>query len=93
MTRVQQRILVVDDQQSNRDIIGKIMSDNYQLNFACTGEECIELSESWAPDVILMDVNMPGMGGLEACKKVKEQSNSGSLSVIFLSCMTEAESV
>ncbi len=85
-----QKILVVDDQKVNRDIIGKLMSDSYQLNFACSGEECIELSESWTPDVILMDVNMPGMGGLEACKKVKALSNSESLSVIFLSSMTEA---
>ncbi|VAX01632.1 hypothetical protein MNBD_GAMMA22-2041 [hydrothermal vent metagenome] len=86
-----QKILVVDDQQINRDIIGKIMSDCYQLNFACTGEECIEISESWEPDVILMDINMPGMGGLAACKKIKELPGSGSLSVIFLSSMTEVD--
>ncbi len=83
------KILVVDDQQSNRDIIGKIMDNKYQLNFACTGEECITITESWKPDVILMDVTMPGMGGLAACKKIREDSNSKSLSVIFLSSMSE----
>ncbi len=89
MSEIGHKILVVDDQQSNRDIIGKIMDEKYQLNFATTGEECITLVESWSPDVILMDVTMPGMGGLEACRVVREHSNGQSLSVIFLSSMSE----
>jgi len=62
VSEIGQNILVVDDQQSNRDLIGGIIGANYQLKYATTGEECLEIAESWNPDVILMDVNMPGMG-------------------------------
>jgi len=53
-------ILVVDDEPINLEIIEEVLEKNYQLEFAKTGEECIEKLKNLQPALILLDVNMPG---------------------------------
>lgn len=80
-------ILAVDDEPINIEIIEEALERDYQLEFAETGEECIEKLNTLNPELILLDVNMPGMGGIEACKKIKDNAESTQIPVIFLSAL------
>ncbi|MGO4889661.1 response regulator [Anaerobacillus sp. MEB173] len=69
------RILVVDDHAHAREAIREILSsyENFEIvGEAKSGEEAIEMTDQLMPDLILMDINMPGIGGLEATKVIKE---------------------
>ena len=81
-------ILAVDDEPINIEIIKAVLEEeDYQLEFAETGEECLEKLNTLKPELILLDVNMPGMGGIEACKKIKDDTESSHIPVIFLSAL------
>jgi PAS domain S-box-containing protein len=67
------KALVVDDVPSNRELAQESLSRaGFQTRGAATGEEGIELSRSWGPDLLLIDLHMPGMGGLAAVKVLRE---------------------
>jgi CheY-like chemotaxis protein len=66
------RILVVDDNETNRDIlIARLGTHGYDLLQAADGEEAIEVAHSAQPDLILLDVMMPKLDGIEATKRLK----------------------
>ena len=70
-------ILVVDDEPQIRRVLRATLSSRgYVILDAKTGEEGIELVRKDKPDLILLDVNMPGMGGLEACREIRRASNA-----------------
>jgi len=70
-------ILVVDDEPQIRRVLRATLSSRgYEIIDAKTGEEGIELVRKDKPDLILLDVNMPGMGGLEACREIRRGSNA-----------------
>ncbi len=70
------KILVVDDEpQIRRMMRTTLTSSGYQVDEAMTGEEALEKLRSYQPDLILLDLNMPGMGGLEACRAMREGSD------------------
>lgn len=80
-------ILVVDDEEMNRFIIEDLIEDEFELGFAENGQECLDLVAQRAPDLILMDVNMPVMNGLDACQKIKEDPQTQMIPVIFVSSL------
>lgn len=66
-------ILIVDDEQSIRQSLEGILSDEgFQTSFAATGEECLEMIDDDNPDIILLDIWMPGIDGLETLKRIKQ---------------------
>ena len=70
-------ILVVDDEPQIRRVLRATLSSRgYEIIDAKTGEEGIELVCKNKPDLVLLDVNMPGMGGLEACREIRRGSNA-----------------
>ena len=79
------KILVVDDKPINIQAINAILSQDYVVFAATSGEEALEFCYDNTPDLILMDVIMPGMGGLEACKRLKQQEATSRIPVIFVS--------
>lgn len=69
------RVLIIDDNEMAREGIRMILESDPVFEVVAegsSGEEAITLSEYWMPDLVLMDIQMPGMGGLEATKKLKE---------------------
>jgi two-component system KDP operon response regulator KdpE len=70
-------ILVVDDEAQIRRVMRSTLSaQGYVIAEAKTGEEALELMRKERPDLILLDVNMPGMGGLEACREIRRTSDA-----------------
>lgn len=86
------KILVVDDVQDNVDLIAEMLEDaGYEVIEALNGEQALELAGSEQPDVIVLDVQMPGMNGFEVCKILKETTELKDIPVIFLTAAMMSE--
>ncbi|MCR4411044.1 MAG: response regulator [Thermoguttaceae bacterium] len=79
------RILIVDDSEINVEILKEILSDSYQLATASTGEECLNVIREFAPDLVLLDVMMPGISGYEVCRRIKASPVGAFTQVILVS--------
>jgi len=65
-------VLIVDDQPANREILRTLLAnEGYHLAFAATGAEALESAVTVVPDLILLDVMMPGMDGYEVCRRTR----------------------
>ena len=69
-----QKILVVDDNEVNRMILGEILEDQYQIEFAVDGESALEKASVFDPDLVLLDIMMPGIDGYEVCRRLRKSS-------------------
>jgi CheY-like chemotaxis protein len=79
------RILVVEDNGTNMYLIGFILRKNgYEVLEAVTGEEGVELAIKEKPDLILMDIQLPGMDGLEATERIRESEADGEIPIVAL---------
>lgn len=87
-----EKIMVVDDQQENRMLISDFLKEHkYEVCEAEDGSKALEEAISQKPDLILMDIVMPKMNGYEACAKIKENSLTKDIPIIFLSSLTETK--
>lgn len=82
-------VLVVDDTEANIDMLVEALGDDYEVMVAMDGEDALEMVEEEPPDLILMDIMMPGMDGFEACEKLKSDPATSGIPVIFLTGMTD----
>lgn len=88
----QPSILVVDDQPDNFDVIETLLSEqNYLLHYAASGEEAIASLNLFQPDVILLDVMMPGTDGIEVCKQIKAIPKWQPVPIIMVTALTAKE--
>ena len=87
-----ERILVVDDTKANRDILRILLKrDGYEIVEAADGVEALDLVESAQPDLVLLDIMMPGMDGFEVCERLKDNAETRDLPVIFLSALSDTD--
>ena len=87
-------ILIVDDAPANLAMLRKLMMDQgYQAFVATSGERALKIARRVHPDLILLDVVMPGMDGLETCRQLKLHAATQRIPVIFMSARTEADDV
>jgi putative two-component system response regulator len=87
----QPQILVVDDEASNLQLLRHILQDQYRLLFAKDGPRALELARSEQPQLILLDVMMPGMTGYETCKLLKADPSTASIPVIFVTALSDTD--
>lgn len=86
------RILVVDDILPNvRLLEAKLSSEYYDVLTAVSGAEALEKAKTESPDLILLDVMMPGMDGFEACRRLKADTTTAHIPVVMVTALTDAE--
>jgi putative two-component system response regulator len=83
---MQKKLLAVDDEPDNLRVIGQILRDRYELIFVTNGEEALEAAATHRPDLILLDIMMPGMNGYEVCEKLQANLSSKRLTTAVLDC-------
>lgn len=84
------RILVVDDIATNIHLLeARLRAEYYEVASASSGPAAIRLAEEWLPDVILLDVMMPGMDGYEVCRRLKAQKQTGHIPVVMITALTD----
>src|SRR3954453_14378432 len=85
-----QTVLVVDDAPANIQVVNSILKDTYKIRIATNGAKALELvNVAPAPDLILLDVMMPGIDGYELCERLKNDPGTKDIPVIFLTGQTE----
>lgn len=85
------RILVVDDSELNRALlVQKLKAEYFDVRCAANGQEALECSLSWSPDLILLDVMMPGMDGYETCAALKNDLKTAHIPVVMITASEAA---
>jgi diguanylate cyclase (GGDEF)-like protein len=88
------RILIADDTLANIRVLGTILKrERYQINVAKNGQQAVSIAMKTIPDLILMDIMMPEMDGLEACRRIKAEPSLEDIPIIFLSAKSEDEDI
>ena len=82
-------VMVVDDTESNIDILVEALGGDFNLQVAMDGETALEAVSCKAPDLILLDIMMPGMDGFEVCRRLKANPETREIPVIFLSALDD----
>jgi signal transduction histidine kinase len=80
-------VLVVDDNIANIEVLGAALANDYEIRFATGGAEGLELATRVPPDLILLDVMMPGMDGFETCQRLRANPQMRDTPVIFISAL------
>ena len=83
-------VLVVDDQAINIQLLHQIFAPDYQVRMATSGAKALELCRDDPPDLVLLDVVMPGLDGHEVCRRLKADEATRNIPVIFVTAHTEA---
>ena len=85
-------VLVVDDSPENIDLLGNVLNQDYEIKVALSGEKALKIAGSEKPpDIILLDIMMPGMDGYEVCRRLKSDAKTQDIPVIFVTSMSEVE--
>lgn len=85
----QARILIVDDEPLNLKVLKQVLQDHYRLSFAKNGMDALELIKKEKPSLILLDVMMPGMTGFEVCRTLKQDADTHTIPVIFVTALAD----
>jgi diguanylate cyclase (GGDEF)-like protein len=92
MEEYKPRVLVVDDEKINRTVLLELLKADYTVVLAKSGKQALDKAHSeHPPDLILMDIMMPGMDGYTACQRLKESPLTRDIPVIFVTAMQDAE--
>src|SRR5512136_1942388 len=84
------RILVVDDTAANRQLLTNLLTEHgYTVYPASDGELAMEFIRTTLPDLILLDIRMPGMDGYEVCRRLKAHERTRSIPIIFISILED----
>ena len=84
------RVLVVDDIAANLRLLQvKLLNEYYQVAVAASGPEALSIAARWMPDVVLLDVMMPGMDGFEVCRRLKAQPLTAHVPVVMVTALTD----
>ena len=84
------KLLVVDDQPINIQVMHQIFGGDYQVFMATNGPQAVALCQSNPPDLVLLDIVMPGMDGFEVCSLLKASDLTCNIPVIFVTAHTDA---
>jgi putative two-component system response regulator len=84
-----QSLLLVDDEPTNLRVLRTVLQEQYRLLFAKSGEEALQLVHKEQPDLILLDVMMPGLTGFDVCARLKANPGTSAIPVIFVTALKD----
>ncbi len=86
------RVLIVDDQDANRLLLRDLLeSQGHEVTEAADGEEALQRVSEIAPDVVLLDIGMPGMDGFEVCRRIKADPATASIPVLLVTALSQRD--
>jgi two-component system cell cycle response regulator len=89
---IQGILLIVDDEPGGRDALeGLLLHQGYGLEFAASGPEALRQVEQLLPDLVLLDVMMPGMDGFEVCRRLRANPDTAEIPVLFVTALDDRE--
>jgi len=87
-------VLVVDDVSDNLKILGTLLkNDGYSVIAATNGPQALDMAEAKKPDLILLDIQMPGMDGFTVCTELKKKQETAATPVVFLTARTDKQDI
>jgi len=90
---MKKKVLIVDDNPANIKVLAAALADfDYDLLMCNTGERALAVTERALPDLILLDINLPGLNGFEVCGRLKADERTAPIPVIFLSALDDTDS-
>jgi diguanylate cyclase (GGDEF)-like protein len=84
-------ILIVDDEPSTLDILTGVLGEKYEVAPVMDGEQALEFCERRLPDLVLLDIAMPGVDGYEVCRRLKLDARTGDVPIIFVTAHNRPE--
>jgi class 3 adenylate cyclase len=89
---LQGQVLVVDDEEPNRTLLRDSLEPHgYEIEEAADGEEALRKVAAWPPEVVLLDVMMPGMDGFEVCERLKKEPVTASIPVLMVTALSSRQ--
>jgi putative two-component system response regulator len=85
-------LLLVDDEAANLQVLRHTLNDRYRLVFARDGQRALEIVRSTPPDLVLLDIMMPGLSGFDVLRQLKADLSTSGIPVIFVSALADAAS-
>jgi len=91
--KTNKKILVVDDAEINVEVLLELLSEEYDVMAALDGEMALEIASEDEPDLILLDIMMPKMDGFEVCRKLKVNSTTKDIPIIFITAKVDEDAI
>jgi len=85
------RVLIVDDTKANLDILRNGLGSDHRISVALNGEVALQVASRTPPDLVLLDIMMPGLDGYEVCRRLRARSETAEVPIIFLSSLDEVQ--
>ncbi|HVQ32157.1 MAG TPA: SpoIIE family protein phosphatase [Vicinamibacteria bacterium] len=85
------RLLLVDDAKANLDILVEGLKGDYKLTLALSGEMALKLAQHMPPDLVLLDIMMPGLDGYEVCRRLRQMPETAEVPIVFLSSLEDVQ--
>lgn len=84
------RILIVDDEQELREVLGEVLSEEFKIVYARGGDEALSIFDQQPPDAVVLDIRMPQTDGFEVCSRIRKAANGAQTPIIVLSGSDDA---
>ena len=84
------RVLIVDDEPGNIKILSSVLAGDYALSVATSGAQALQIAEVQTPDIVLLDMVMPEMDGIQVCEALKANEATKNIPVIFVTSMSDS---
>jgi phosphoserine phosphatase RsbU/P len=85
------RVLLVDDAKANLDILVEGLKSDHKLSLALNGEMALQIAARTPPDLVLLDIMMPGLDGYEVCRRLRQMPETAEVPIMFLSSLDEVQ--
>lgn len=84
------KVLIADDNQQNRELLEAYLADEgYEISMAFDGQQTLDRSVEWQPDLILLDIMMPKLSGYEVCQQLRDDDETRNIPILVVTALNE----